>query len=365
MTQPEDNTTDQQPPSPTGETPTSPDMTSAPQPSYPAEQPATSAPPPVVPELSAAPPPPPPPDPGQPGPNPLAWQGTASPAPMPPVAMSEAAASEDTQTWQVPVTPPAAPPPPPPAPPTTWQQPTQIAAPAPQPVWQQPAAPAPQPAAPAPQPAWQQPAAPPPPAQNWQQPPPPQQWPQQQPYAQQQPYGQQYPQQPYGQPYGQAYGAPALPYSTSPVAWFAGLLLLVFGLGVIALGVFTITQGQEIARFIDRNDIAIFGSTLSRDTLRSVLSPSPGILIVVGVLHLLAGLGVFSHRSAGRWFGFLLALVGLLVSVVAVSLALALSGGFSVAAIICVVLLVGYALICLALLAGGKHFHRQTVTPRQ
>ena len=152
-------------------------------------------------------------------------------------------------------------------------------------------------------------------------------------------------------------------YSTSPAAWFAGLLLVVFGLGIIALGVYTITQGQEIRLFIDRNTVAIFNTTLTPDTLRNVLSPSPGILIVIGVLHLLAGFGVFGHRSLARWFGFLLALLGLLVSVVAVSLALALSGGFSVAAIICVVLLVGYALICLALLAGGKHFHRQAATP--
>ena len=107
-----------------------------------------------------------------------------------------------------------------------------------------------------------------------------------------------------------------------------------------------------------------FGSQISRDTLRSVLTPSPGVLMFLGLLQLVAGAGVMAHRSWGRWLGVLLALIGLGVSIFAVSIAFALAGGFTVPVIIGVVLLVGYALILLALVAGGGHFRRRQVTTR-
>lgn len=278
-------------------------------------------------------------------------------------------ASTDTEMWEVP-----------PASATAgaaaaseWSQ----AAPAvPQPLPQSP--PPPPPAAYQPPPAAYQPPsaqpAPPPPAQSWQQPPPAQQWqqPPQQGWQQpQQPWQQQQYQQPYGQAYGQqaaygqqsAYGqqwsqAPA--YGTSPLAAFAGLLLVVFGFVVIGLGLFTLTQGVEIARFIRDNDIKIMGSLISRDTLRTLLTPSPGALIFVGVVQLTCGVGVMNHKSWGRWLGVLLAAIGLIVTVFTVSIALAIAGGFTVPVIIGVVLLVGYALIVVALIAGGSHFRRKT-----
>jgi hypothetical protein len=214
----------------------------------------------------------------------------------------------------------------PPPPPPTWQQP-------PQPAQQQ----------------WQSP--PPPPAQGWQQP--------QQPW-QQQPYST------YGQanPYAQTY-APQLAagptYNTSPLAAFAGLLLVVFGIGVIALGFFTLSAGSDIARFIRDNDIKVFGFLLSRDTLRAVLTPSPGILMFLGALQLIAGIGVMSHKRWGRWLGFLLALLGLIVSIFAFSIGYAIAGAFTVPVIVGVVFLVGYILILLALIGGGSHFRRKVV----
>jgi hypothetical protein len=120
-----------------------------------------------------------------------------------------------------------------------------------------------------------------------------------------------------------------------------------------------LTQGPAISAFIRENDIALFGSQLSRETLRSILSPMPGVLMVVGLLQVISGIGVFAHKGWGRALGILFAVLGVLVGVFAVSTALALAPGLSVPMLIAVVLLVGYAFILLALFAGGSHFKRR------
>ena len=200
-----------------------------------------------------------------------------------------------------------------------------------------------------------------PPAQGWQGPPAaPTGW-QQQPPPGWQPKPGQWQAPPYGappvgwQPQPQAWGAPPQ-YQTSVLAVLAGLVLIVFGLLVAVLGGWTLTQGPEITRFIRDNDIAIFGGQVDRETLRAVLSPMPGILMVLGILQLLVGAVVLTHRGWSRWLGVLLALVGLLAGIIAVSAALALVPGVSVQLMIAAVLLLGYAYVLLALIAGGSHF---------
>jgi hypothetical protein len=138
-----------------------------------------------------------------------------------------------------------------------------------------------------------------------------------------------------------------------------GLLLVLFGLALAAIGAWAFTQGPEIGRFIRDNDVAVFGSQLDRETLRAVLSPMPAVLIVIGLLQLIAGAAVMAHKGWGRALGLLLALLGLLVSLFAVSMALALAPGASIPVIVAVVLLIGYAFVVLALMAGGKHFRRR------
>jgi hypothetical protein len=136
----------------------------------------------------------------------------------------------------------------------------------------------------------------------------------------------------------------------------AGVVLIIFGLAVAVLGGWTLTQGPELGRFIRDNDIAIFGTHIQRDTLKTILEPMPGILMVTGVLQLLVGAVILAHRGWARWLGVLLALLGLLVSVVALSAVLALVPGVSLQLMIAVVLLLGYAYVLLALIAGGSHF---------
>ena len=124
-----------------------------------------------------------------------------------------------------------------------------------------------------------------PPAQGWQGQP--QQWQQgQQPQAGWSPgYGQ--PQQGWAP---QAAWAPQqAPYGSSAVVSLAGVVLVLFGIAVALLGGLTLTQGPEIGRFIRENDVAVFGRQIDRETLRAVLSPMPGVLMVLGLLQLVVG----------------------------------------------------------------------------
>ncbi|MEP7360878.1 MAG: hypothetical protein ABI744_04790 [Chloroflexota bacterium] len=155
----------------------------------------------------------------------------------------------------------------------------------------------------------------------------------------------------------QPQGAPF--YRTSVMVALAALLLIIFGLALAAFGGWTLTLGPDFTRFIRDNDIAIFGRQIDRDTLRTVMQPMPGILMVVGVLELLVGAVILAHRSWARWLGVLLALLGLVVSVVVLGAVLALVPGTSVQLVVAVALLIGYGFILLALIAGGGHFRKR------
>jgi hypothetical protein len=229
--------------------------------------------------------------------------------------------------------------------PQQWQQPPQQAG-----QWQQPQQ--------YPQQAGQYPPAQPgyPPQQGY-----PQQPYQQPGYPAQPGYPQQgYPQQGYpGYAAAGYYQQPSPPYGTVALVALAGLLLAVFGFVDIGGGVWLLGQGRELAQFVERTSINLFGTTLDRPTMRALLSPLPGVLIVLGLLEVLTGLFIVAHKGWARAIGIILALVGLVFGVASISFSLALAPGFSVQLIGSIVALIGYAFILLMLFAGGRHFHRR------
>jgi len=148
-------------------------------------------------------------------------------------------------------------------------------------------------------------------------------------------------------------------YSTSALVAVAGLLLAVFGLIDIVAGVWLLGQGNELSNFIQRINSLNVGISLDRATMRSLLTPMPGVLIVFGALELIFGAGIFAHNRFARVFGILLSLIGILIAIAAVSFALALAPGASPALIGAMFVLLGYSFIVLALIAGGSHFRRR------
>ena len=146
-------------------------------------------------------------------------------------------------------------------------------------------------------------------------------------------------------------------YRTSILAALAGVVLITFGLAVALLGGWTLTQGPQLSDLLSqlrRVDLIVFQPT--RDQLQASFSLLPAVLMVFGLLQLLVGAVILAHRGWARWLGVLLALFGLLVSVVALIATMALIPGTSVQLMIAVVLLLGYAYVLLALFAGGSHF---------
>ena len=162
---------------------------------------------------------------------------------------------------------------------------------------------------------------------------------------------------PPGYPTGQAYGAATPTYGTSVFAALAAMLLVIMGVALLVLGAWLLTQGPALTDLVQRLrsvDLVVFKPT--RDTIRSVVSASPGMLMVFGVLQLLVGAFVLGHRSWARWLGVLIGLIGLLLSIVAVTSTVALVPGTSVQLIVAIALLIAYAFVVLALIGGGGHF---------
>ena len=160
-----------------------------------------------------------------------------------------------------------------------------------------------------------------------------------------------------GYPAAQTWGAAAPTYGTSVFVALAAMLLVILGVVLAVLGAWLLTQGPALTDLVQRLrsvDLVVFKPT--RDMIRSVVSASPGTLMVFGVLTLLVGAFVLGHRSWARWLGVLLALFGLLFSIVALTSTLALVPGASVQLVVAIAFLVAYALVVLALIAGGGHF---------
>ena len=168
----------------------------------------------------------------------------------------------------------------------------------------------------------------------------------------------------YGQPaYGGQPGYPqaqpngAASYGTSVFVALAAMLMVIMGVALAVLGAWLLTQGPALGDLVQRLrsvDLIVFKPT--RESLRSMVSASPGALMVLGVLQLLIGAFVLGHRGWARWLGVILALIGLIFSIVALTSTMALIPGASLQLMITIAFLIGYAFVLLALIAGGGHF---------
>jgi hypothetical protein len=219
-----------------------------------------------------------------------------------------------------------------------WQQP-------PDQQWQQP-----------PDQQWQQ-----PPDQQWQQPPE-QQWQQpQHPQASQYQQWQQPPRQWAGGQQGwgpSGYWAPTAQYSSNPLVIVGGVILVVFGLLVTLVGLIGLLLGAIAESFLEEVVTPNVELQFDAGAVSAILLVVFGIVLLLGILHLLSGLGIFMHKGWARAIGVVLAVLGTLFGVLAVVTALEASRPQTGELVVPLVIAVGYGLTLFALIAGGNHFRR-------
>ena len=210
---------------------------------------------------------------------------------------------------------------------------------------------------------WQEPARgeqrqQPPPAQQWQQPQPGQQW--QQPYQ-----GQHWQQPPPGWPaqYGwdqAGYWAPVATYPTNPLVVIAGVVLLIIGVLVTLIGTIALLAGAMLTSILEELTSAEFIPMADVTGFTTVILVVAGIILLVGILHLISSLGIFMHKGWARAIGVVLAVLGTLAGVLGIVSGLEVGGAEPEGGVgAAVVTAVGYGFTLFALIAGGSHFERR------
>ncbi len=92
---------------------------------------------------------------------------------------------------------------------------------------------------------------------------------------------------------------------------FAGLMAVISAIAVLVIG----AQGTSILE--DIQGVTKENLDLIRD-YKGVLIAGGGVLLAVGLIHLLASIGIFGHRGWGRFLGLLLGLLGVLIGIAGV-----------------------------------------------
>lgn len=138
---------------------------------------------------------------------------------------------------------------------------------------------------------------------------------------------------------------------------FAAVVLLVFG----AVEAFGGTLGAVFAGSLRR----VFDQALRGEGVRieptAVLSVVTGffvVLLLLGVLHVAAAIGVLAHRTWGRVLGVLLATLGAASSALLLLRAIEPHAGRVSSVVAVLAVLVPYLITLLALLFAGDHFRQ-------
>ena len=198
-------------------------------------------------------------------------------------------------------------------------------------------------------------------------------------YDQNAAYQQQYAQQQYGQqpaPYGYAQpGQEAWPevevgWNRSFIAVLAGWVLLTWGLvfgiiGAIILWLNSVTEliPESVTLTEDVLDLAARAD--------DQIIATGGIVLILGLMHLIGAVGIFGHRRWGRAFGIVLGFLGVLAGLGIITISAgfeAIDVGVEAAvegeegSLAASILVTGsYLLVLLGMFVGRRHFKRKGV----
>ena len=148
-------------------------------------------------------------------------------------------------------------------------------------------------------------------------------------------------------------------YGNSTAAVIAGAVLLLFG-GMVTLGAAIALLGS---RMLD----PLLPPGPDGDFFGSVITAASAVFLVVGIIQIVSAIGIWRHRSWGRFLGVILSALwvalGLLLLVGSFGARETMpvdgaTGDISSSISSSLGLVVIYGFVVLALLLGGKHFER-------
>lgn len=157
-------------------------------------------------------------------------------------------------------------------------------------------------------------------------------------------------------PYGWPAGAGFWPEpGSSPIAVIAGTVLLIAGALMTLFGLILIAVGAGGGAYLDAaaEEAGMPGSGAALGTILVVMAV---VVLALGVLQMIAAIGVFTHKEWARWLGIALATLGLLLGLLAVFGSVGQPTADVVSWIILTVWVGGYVAAVAGLAAGGEHF---------
>jgi hypothetical protein len=163
---------------------------------------------------------------------------------------------------------------------------------------------------------------------------------------------------------------PAYEYGSSVLATLGGVVLVVFGLIALLLGgvVTVIGFAVDVEEVIEQANLSGEAARIFRDVWGIIIGVGVGVL-VVAILHIVSGIGVWAHKSWARFLGALFGLLGSVLGALAVYGALAgpqvTGDGTTIDLeqnlIPSLVFFIAYLVVFLGLLVGGKHFRQEPI----
>jgi hypothetical protein len=152
--------------------------------------------------------------------------------------------------------------------------------------------------------------------------------------------------------YPGSYWSPRPVYATSTLVNLAAIALLVFGGLFTLFGLLLVVVASAGSAMLTELDptYADFGAAAASFVVTVAI-----VILVVGILEMVAAIGLFVHRAWARWMGIILGIVGVLIGLLLVAVAFEppTDDGFTAFAILW---LATHGFAVAALAVGGEHF---------
>jgi len=125
-------------------------------------------------------------------------------------------------------------------------------------------------------------------------------------------------------------------------------------------GLLLLLLGAAGATFIEEIDPSLAGEG---DAIAAVIVGAAAILLVIGILEMIASIGVFVHKGWARWVGIVVGTIGLVLGFLVLIGSFLPPGGNSGDLVFSLLWLGAHGFVVAALAAAGEHF--QPAYPRR